>query len=165
MQFQPKTEAELAAMMLQHNGVYDFDVTEAEEGVSAKNNEMIVLKLVVFSPDGNEHKVKDWLVASDHPLSLSKLQNFCKTTGVPDKYTDGTLTAYDCQGLVGKVRIAINDDPKYGRQSKVGDYVPLPSTTPPLGIPAPQAKAANKAQAERDAAAAAAGFPDPEIPF
>jgi hypothetical protein len=166
VQFQPKTEAEIKAMMLQHNGIYDFEVVEAEEGVSKSGNDMIVLKKVtVFSPNGTQNFAKDWLVGSDAPLCLAKLQGFCRTTGIIDKYMEGSLTAFDCEGLAGKCRVAISEDPQYGRQVKIAEYIVHatdPTPEPSRGVPAAQTTAANKAADER---AAAAGFPDPEIPF
>lgn len=129
MRFSPKSEEELKSMILSNGGVYDFEVEDATDEVSKNGNDMIVLKLQVFTTDGTAHFAKDWLVGSDAPLSLQKLQNFCKATGMMPAYEDGTLDAMSCIGLCGKLKISVSESPQYGRQKKVADYVGSQSPT------------------------------------
>jgi VCBS repeat-containing protein len=157
MKFSPKTEDELRSMMIVHGGTYDFEVADAENAVSKKGNDMIALKLTVFTSDGTEQQVRDWLVGSDHPLQLAKLQAFCKATGLLEHYFSGTLDADLCKGLGGKLKIAITDSPQYGQQRSVADYLgecPASLATPiAAGPTASQTARANNA------------IPDDEIPF
>lgn len=161
MRFTPKSEEELKSMILSNGGIYDFEVENAEDQVSKKGNDMIVLKLTVFTGDGSQHFAKDWLVGSDAPLSLQKLQNFCKATGMLAAYEDGTLDAMSCIGLCGKLKISIQESPQYGRQTSVADYVGNSSPVTqekPRGPTQQQTRSANAALAD------AAGD-DNSIPF
>lgn len=117
MQFQPKSEEDLKREALLAPGTYDFDVLSAEEKVSARGNDMIALKLKVYS-DGGERHVRDWLM----PSMGFKLRHFAETTGLLGAYDAGTLSAEDCKGRSGRVILVIKDDEKYGPQNSVKDY-------------------------------------------
>lgn len=117
MQFTPKTEEELKRESLLPPGLYDFDVMEAEEKVSKQGNDMIALKLKVFSDTGERH-VRDWLM----PSMGFKLRHFAETTGLVGAYEAGTLKAEDCKGRSGKVFLVIKDSEQYGPQNSVKDY-------------------------------------------
>ena len=172
MNFAPKSDEEIAAAMPQHNAMYDFEVIDAEEKVSAKGNDMIALKLTAYLSSGDEFQVRDWLVGSDAIQCVAKIQSFCKTTGILEAYGSGTLTGDMCRGLAGRFKLAIVDDPAYGKSYKVAEYIgtTAASAPPAQGVSAAQTRAANKAADDRaiDNAVAAAhvsGFPDAEIPF
>lgn len=170
MNFNPKTEEELKAMIISHGGIYDFEVTDAKDDVSSKGNDMIALKLDVFTIDGTPNKMRDWLVGSDAPLCIAKLQQFCKATGMMEHYTAGTLTAEMCVGLGGKLRVQATESPQYGKQFGVGEYLANNAAVPqepPKGVPAEQTRRANKAAEDRILAAmSSTGVePDPDIPF
>jgi hypothetical protein len=161
MRFTPKSEEELKSMMLSNGGIYDFEVENATDEVSKNGNDMIVLKIQVFTTDGTAHFAKDWLVGSDAPLSLQKLQNFCKSTGMMQAYEDGTLDAMSCIGLCGKLKISVSESPQYGRQTKVADYV---GNVSPVTQEKPRGPSQQQTRAANDALATAAGSDD-EIPF
>ena len=82
---------------------------------------MIAVKLNVHGPDFDRHVYDyfaDW-------FSEWKLKHFCDTTGMQKQYDAGTVDATN-NALVGKtgyVRLTIENNPQYGEQNKVDDYV------------------------------------------
>lgn len=100
-------------------GVYDFEVFEAEEKQSAKGNDMIALNMKVYEADGRVNFVRDWLLEA----MMKKLCHFCREVGLVDKYEAGTLTAQDCIGRTGKVKLKIEPGKgNFGPKNSVSDY-------------------------------------------
>lgn len=120
MQFQPKTEKQLAEQNLIPKGIYPFEVSTAEAKRSKKGNDMIEIELRVFMPDGSEHALRDWLMAA----MGFKLFHFCAYAGLSTQYEAGTLTSHDCVGKSGFLEIVIQEDKtgQYGPQNSVKDY-------------------------------------------
>jgi hypothetical protein len=118
MKFQPKSADDIKRESLIEPGEYDFEVLSAEDKVSKSGNEMIAVKLAVYV-DGKARHAKDWLMEK----MAFKLRHFCEATGLLAKYEAGDFTAADCQGRAGKVRIVIQDNPEFGPQNVVKDYV------------------------------------------
>jgi hypothetical protein len=163
VRFTPETETDIRGDMLLKDGIYDFEVGEAENATSKKGNEMIALDLKVFTPEGQVRFVKDWLVASDQPMCRMKIRHFAKTCGLMEQYEAGELDAFAIQGAAGRVKIGSEENAEFGPKNVVADYVKPDAEPPaPLGVPAAQTKAAMAATAER---AVVSGFPDEEIPF
>lgn len=126
--FKPKTESELAAQMLAQLGEYDFEVLTSEAMTSKKGNPMIKVKLGIYRGEAMGNHVFDYLLAEME----AKLRHFCDSTGLLAKYESGELTAEDCVGRAGKVKLVIDDkDAAYPPKNVVKDYVaraakPLP---------------------------------------
>ena len=119
MRFQPRTEDELKAETLLPEGDYDFEVMEAADTTSKKGNDMIKVKLRVFTNNGERH-VYDYLM----PSMGFKLRHFCESTGLLSKYDNGTLGAADCANRTGIASIDIEEGKDgYGPKNKVTDYV------------------------------------------
>lgn len=120
IQFEPKSEEQLKKAMLAPDGDYDFEVLEAWDQVSKKGNAMIKLNLGIFRGSAMSNRVYDYIT----PALESKLRHFCDSTGLLAKYESGGLTAADCKGRAGKVRLVIEQkDPQYPPQNKVTDYI------------------------------------------
>jgi hypothetical protein len=121
MQFEPKTEKQLQEEVLLPKGIYPFDVQRAEAKRSKAGNDMIALELRVYTPDGKERMIRDWLMAQ----MGFKLFHFCAYTGLSQKYDAGTLQSHDCEGKSGFVEIVVKDDKsgQYGPSNSVKDYV------------------------------------------
>jgi hypothetical protein len=114
MKFQPKTEAEFAAMMILPEGEYPFQVTGAEDATSkTSGREMIVLDLVLFGPDGANRKVKDYLVPGTG-YGDKKIFEFCRTTGLAAKYDLGSFSAADCIEKTGYAKIGVEPEKDNG---------------------------------------------------
>lgn len=128
MRFEPKTEAQLKAEFLLPAGEYDFTVMEAEEKQSKAGNDMIALKLFVYTPDGGERTIRDWIMAGS-----IKLRQFCVATGLDHLYEQGVLTDQDCVGRSGRASVVIEEDKtgQYGPQNKVKVYLVAKAATKP----------------------------------
>jgi hypothetical protein len=125
MKFQPKSESEIINAGLLEEGIYDFNVSYAEDKVSRAGKDMIELKLTVFDKEGKEKIIRDYLLEA---MSF-KLRHFCEVTGLIEKYNKGEFTADDCLGKSGKVSIKIQKgdvNPNggfYPDKNSVKDYV------------------------------------------
>lgn len=118
MQFASKTEQQIQEESLIPAGEYDFTVQEAAEKKSKAGNDMIQLDMDVYVGD-RTRPMKDWLMES----MAYKLRHFCYAVGLGAKYDAGTLTAQDCEGKSGKVKIVQKQNGDYGLQNSVKDYV------------------------------------------
>lgn len=118
MQFASKTEQQIQEESLIPAGEYDFTVQEAVEKKSKAGNDMIQLDMDVYVGD-RTRPMKDWLMES----MAYKLRHFCYGVGLGAKYDAGTLTAQDCVGKSGKVKIVQKQNGDYGLQNSVKDYV------------------------------------------
>lgn len=121
LEFQPKTEKQLQEESLASEGEYDFEVLSAQDTKSKKGNDMIAVKLGLYSGDAIRHHVYDYLL----PTMGHKLRHFCDATGLLAKYEAGSLCAEDCQGRAGRVKIKVEQDKdgKYPPKNVVDDYV------------------------------------------
>lgn len=117
----PLTKDELKRGDLIPDGNYEFVVADAKDTYSAAGNEMIKLTLRVYTPDGRERTIFDYLLEA---LSY-KIGHFAEATGLFDKYQEGVLYAEDCIGKSGECKIYIqkSKDPMYGDKNSVGDYL------------------------------------------
>lgn len=124
MRTEPKSDAEIQAMMMMPEGIYPFVVVEAKERVSKNGNDMIELKLEVMDDDNRPHIIFDYLLAS----MAFKLKHFCEHTGMLDKYEADSLTAHDCLRKRGFVELKADKAPRivdgreYPPKNSVKDY-------------------------------------------
>jgi hypothetical protein len=120
MKFEPKSEKEIQEGRLIPDGVYDFDVLDATDGVTKTGKDMIALKLRVYLNNGNALEMKDWLVADD--TMAWKLRKFAESIGLLESYEAGELIADDLPGRSGKLQVGHKDDPEFGPQNRVKGY-------------------------------------------
>jgi hypothetical protein len=126
MRFTPKTEEEIQQDSLLPAGTYDFRVIAAEDKQSSAGNDMIVLTLAVYRPDGNGfYQVTDYLLEK---LAF-KLRHFCEETGLINRYESGALEASDLVDREGRVQIKIDPERTdkatgkvYAPKNSVKDY-------------------------------------------
>lgn len=102
-------------------GIYPFEVIDASDEVSQKGSDMIKLKLKVFLDDGREKILFDYLLEAME----FKMAHFFDAVGLWDKYEAGEVTADDCFGRSGEVKIYIqkSKDAAYGDKAAVADYM------------------------------------------
>jgi hypothetical protein len=150
---------------LQPGGVYDAEVTDAEERVSRNGNPYINLKLRIYAtPDSDEVKTVYDIIMPKMPR---KLAHFCRAIDREDLFTSRTLAATDCIGRSVKVRMtALRNDRGY---LEIDDYIVenayTEAVTTPTAAPAaarPEMPKGPDAAAGKRARAAA---PADDIPF
>ena len=125
MQFTPKTEKEIQKenerlLLPVRKEPYPATVRTAVDKTSKSGNEMIEIKLEVFTDDGSSRFVTDYLMEA----MMHKLLHFAEATGNTGKYEAGVLSADDCEGKDLFVKIGI--DPANGNfaaKNVVKDYV------------------------------------------
>lgn len=123
MRVTPISEADAAEAGLRKRGLYDFEVTDAKEKLSAKNNEMIELNVKLYDTEGRSFWLYDYLVSSDG--MAYKVRHFAAATGLLAKYEKGELTAEDCLGKTGRCQLGVEPAKNgYPAKNKIADYVP-----------------------------------------
>ncbi len=120
MRFTPKTDQEIAEQNLIPKGVYHFEVLEASNQISKSGNEMIKLKLKVWTHDGKERVMFDYLLEA----FAKKIKHFCEITGQLDKYETGCLFPEDCIFKMGKVEVGV----EVGKPNDKGGMYPDKNT-------------------------------------
>lgn len=120
LSFSPKTEEQLRVENLLKIGEYDFDVLSADDVTSKAGNPMIKVNLGIYEGDAIRARVFDYLLSAME----AKLRHFCDTTGLLTKYEDGSLSAVDCRGRAGRVKIGIEEaEGSFPTKNVVKDYV------------------------------------------
>lgn len=127
MKITPKTDDEILRESLLEPGEYDFEVIHAVEKVSKSGNDMIEVKLKVFTDTGGSRVINDYLLDA----LAWKVKHFCEAVGLLDAYNEGTLTAADCAGRSGRVEVKIQTDKTgaYPARNEVQDYVVAGTTS------------------------------------
>jgi hypothetical protein len=152
MQFQPKTEEQIAAENLWPEGEYDFEIVKAEEKTSKAGNQMIQLTVKIFSPEGKFRLVDDFLMEK----MAFKLRHCADACRLLDKYNIGELRDTDFVGKAGRCEVVVQegqskpDGGKYPDKNTIKDYIKRTGT----------AVAASVATKAKDVAAV-----DDEIPW
>ncbi len=131
-------------------GIYPFEVCDASDEISQKGADMIKLKIRVYLPDGRERIVFDYLMEA---LEF-KFAHFCESTGLWEKYQSGEVSADDCFGRSGEVKI-------YTQHDKTGLYPPRSSVADYMLSEAQEAVK----QERKVAAAKKDDFVDSDLPF
>lgn len=138
MQFKPKTQKEITEEMLAPAGDYDFEVTKAEDKVSKAGNPMIALNIKIFMPNGSQRFVKDWLMEK---MSF-KLRHWAYATGLGAKYEAGEMTAEDCVGRTGRLKLVVQEaGGDFASQNSVKDYIVQDAAEKPAPTAAPKRQA------------------------
>ena len=128
MEFKPQSEEEIAEAGLIKKGDYSFEILEAQDKTSKSGNQMIVVKLGVFTEEGKMRKVTDYLL----PTMAYKLRHFCDAVGLLPQYQDGSLCADDCKGRTGMVRVDVEPSQNgFPPKNIAKDYITRPAK--PLG--------------------------------
>lgn len=125
MKFTPKTEEEIQKESSKFgpwpNGVYDFEVFEAEDKTSKNGNDMLVLTLHIFNPDGHRRTVYDYLLEN----IPHKLKHAAEACGLHRQYTSGSLDKDDFYGKTGRLKLGIQPERDgYPAKNVVRDYLP-----------------------------------------
>lgn len=119
MKFQPKTEKELNEERLLPEGDYPFEISAAEAKKSKKGNDMMVLTVRVYKPDGKFLLVTDYLMEA----LLYKLLHCCQACGLEDQYNKGELSPEMFIGKTGMLKLKIDPEGDYPAKNSVKDYI------------------------------------------
>lgn len=122
MNFQPKTEQEIAESKLLPRGEYDFEIVDAFEKQSKTSGKpMLELKLKLSNGKGAGRTITDYLLAE----APEKLRHAADACGLLDKYKTGSLSNNDFRGKRGKLKLGIEKDRKhtYPDKNVVLDYL------------------------------------------
>lgn len=142
MRFKPMTEAaadtQASAFRLWPRGIYDFEVSEAKDRISASGNAMIELNLTVYNKEGHTRKVYDYLIDSEK--TGYKVRHFASSVGMTKEYEAGELDAEALIGKSGKLQLYIKKDKEkhFPDKNSVSDYVPVVPGAPLIESRAPE---------------------------
>ena len=120
MRVTPKSEKEIAEANLLPKGIYGFEIADAVDTTSKAGNDMIALKIKVFSDAGYQF-VNDYLLdAIPH-----KVRHCAEVCGVLDDYERGELHAANLIGKTGNLKLGIQADKTgaYPDRNSVMDYI------------------------------------------
>jgi len=127
MKFKPVSREELAkkqeeaeSRFLWPAGEYDFEVMNADDAISKKGNEMIVLDVNAYNTDGEFLSIKDYLME----VMEFKLRHAAESMGLLEKYEAGELEALDFQGKTGRLRLKVGKKVEgYKQRNEIADYI------------------------------------------
>jgi len=128
--FKPLSNQELNDLTgpkILEEGIYKFKVLKSKRTYSKAGNDMCELQLKIYR-DNLSAVIFDYLVFSDVPFNILKVNHFCDSTGLFEQYKKGDLQE-DLSGLEGYVKISIKPESKdsYGRifpkRNVVHDYI------------------------------------------
>lgn len=122
MKITPKTDAELQAANLLPEGKYPFEISGAVDAVS-KSSGLPMIKLTVraFDERNGIHLMSDYLPSSEK--AAFKIKNVCKACGLLEQYEAGDVEPDMFIGKTGYLNIIVEDNPQYGPQNKIKDYI------------------------------------------
>lgn len=125
MDFKPKDEKDLNSFDLLPDGsVYDFEVLEATDETSKSGNDMIKLKIGIYTSEKIGPRIFDYLLEAME----AKLRHFCDSVGLLSEYEQGSLDAYSCRGRSGKCKIGIQPaKDTYPAKNVIKDYICRPA--------------------------------------
>jgi len=120
MNFNPKTEEEIAASKLWKKGEYPFEILSATEKASNRSgNQMIELKVRVTN-DSVVRTITDYLLEK----RMEKLSHAAKACGLQAKYGAGSLEAIDFVGKSGRLKLGVEKGKDgYPARNVITDYV------------------------------------------
>lgn len=123
LNFEPKPENELIDLL--ETGEGNFEVIEAAEKHSKSNgNPMIELKLRVWDSKSQEGNIFDYLMLTGSNFSIRKIRHFCYSCDLGHLYEKGALSAMDCVGKQGKLKIDFQKGTNgYSDKNVVKDYI------------------------------------------
>lgn len=158
------SEEDVRDNTLQPGGIYDAEVTDAEERTSRAGNPYINLQLQIFvAPDSDKTKTAYDIIMPKMPR---KLAHFCRAIDREDLFNSRSLSAADCIGKSVKLQMGtVRNDKGY---LDIDDYIVdtpyTEATTTPAAAaakqePLPKGPDGNAGKRARAAAA------EDEIPF
>lgn len=122
MKFTHKSKEEIQNMYLIEEGIYNFEITKAEERLNKYNGKPeINLFIKIWDNNGNEKFIFDSICEE----KIQKLQQFCESVGLEDQYKLDELTDDLCIGKSGILKLKKRDawTNKENQTMKAKNYV------------------------------------------
>jgi hypothetical protein len=121
MNFQPKTEQEIAESKLWAKGEYPFEIVDGfDKNSKTSGKPMIELKVRLSNGKGAARTITDYLLEE----TPEKLRHASKACGLMDRYNAGTVIGKDFRGKRGNLKLGIEKGKKgYFDKNVVLDYV------------------------------------------
>jgi hypothetical protein len=120
MRFTPTSDEFISAHALWPQGIYAFEILDAEEKKSfSKGNRMIEVKIELRRHDRSTRVIRDYLL----PQRPEKLLHAARACGAEDKYEAGELEPDDFIGKSGKLKLGIRRSKEWGTKNVVQDYL------------------------------------------
>jgi hypothetical protein len=130
--YTPKSEDQLVKEGLFPKGDYDFKIITCVQDESKKGNQMLVVKMQVFS-DETTKMITDYVVFGTNFGEL-KFRRLAASCGLVKEYEAKTLTANHFDGKTGRATINIQEaSGDYPAKNVVGGYIdstPLEDSIP-----------------------------------
>jgi len=118
MKYNPQDATNNPSFSLLEPDIYPFKVVEATDTRTNAGDDMIKIKLIV----GSSAHVYDNLLS--HPKMVFKLKHFFEAVGIAEHFERGEISAKNCLGKTGYVKIAIEPaSGQYKEKNVVDDYV------------------------------------------
>ena len=118
MKYNPQDATDNPGTGLLEPDIYPFKVVSADDTRSNNGNDMIKVKLLI----GSSTHVFDNLLS--HPKMVFKLKHFFEAVGIAEHFERGEISAKNCLGKTGYVKIAIEPaSGQYKEKNVVDDYV------------------------------------------
>lgn len=102
---------------------YEFEVIKAENGVSKKGNDMLIVQMRIFSPNSDDVTLKDYFVNME--VMAYKIRDFLFSLGMREIYEGGEITPEMLIGKKGYCRVGIekSKDEKFWDRNVVKEYL------------------------------------------
>ena len=121
MNFEPKTEKQLAENRPLHVGVFQFEILEAWEKTSDAGNPMFELKVQITNGNGISRTLADYLLPKG--VRAEKLLRCCIACGMREKYDSGALSHDDFVGRRGRLRLGLEKKKGFPDRNVIEDYL------------------------------------------
>lgn len=105
MKFTPVSEEKPAPQSagVWENGIYDYEVRDAEETISSAGNEMIKLVVCILNKAGDQKILYEYLVGTEK--AAWKVREFAASCGLLRQYETGSLMAAEIVGRTGMCEV------------------------------------------------------------
>ena len=120
MEYEAKTEDDLALEGLMDKGEFDAEIMTAEEATDKEDREMFALKLRVWDASGAERHVHDHV--SPHWFAW-KFRHLHVASGLLSVYEKGKTDADQLRGKTVRVMIGIESKGKFPARNIITDYL------------------------------------------
>jgi len=107
MNYNTRTEKELAEANLLPKGEYPFEIADANEQKSKAGNDMLVLEIDCISETGARRRVTDYIVPGTI-WADKKLHDLMWSVGLGERYATGIIQADDLRGRSGLAGVGID---------------------------------------------------------